>query len=182
MEEEADSRAVDRAMDRYADGDNTAFGEVYQLVKPRLLAFLERRVQDRALAHDLMQQTFLQMHHARGRFCRGAEVMPWAYAIARRLLIDSVRRGEREACLTPPLPAQPERPDELADAGETARRLVAALGALPAAHREAYQLVRVDELSTRQAAEVLGTTTTAVKLRVHRAYVRLRELLDGGCE
>jgi RNA polymerase sigma-70 factor, ECF subfamily len=167
-------------MDRYAEGDNSAFDEVYRLVKPRLLAFLERRERDRAQAYDLMQQTFLHMHRARGRFVRGAEVMPWAYAIARRLLIDSIKRREREAGLQLPTPPDPALPDELVDASQTADRMALALDTLPAAHREAYQLVRVDELSTRQAAEVLGTSPTAVKLRVHRAYVRLREILDGG--
>ena len=80
------------AMDRYACGDDAAFGELYDLLAPRLHAFLCRRVRDESFAEDLLQQTFLQMHAARRHFCQGAEVMPWAFAIARRLLIDSVRR------------------------------------------------------------------------------------------
>ncbi len=80
------------AMDRYACGDDAAFDELYDLLAPRLNVFLCRRVRDEALAEDLVQQTFLQMHAARRHFSQGAEVMPWAFAIARRLLIDSVRR------------------------------------------------------------------------------------------
>ena len=43
-----------------------------------------------------MQQTFLQMHRARGSFIPGAPVMPWALAIAKRLMIDSARRQRVE--------------------------------------------------------------------------------------
>ena len=41
------------------------------------------------------QQTMLHIHRARDRFIAGAEVRPWAFAIARRLLVDEVRRGRR---------------------------------------------------------------------------------------
>jgi RNA polymerase sigma-70 factor (ECF subfamily) len=49
---------------------------------------------------------------------------------------------------------------------------------LPEAYREAIQLTKVSGLSMQEAAAVLGTTPTAVKLRVHRGYVALRKALD----
>ena len=88
--------SLDAAMDRYARGDDTAFGEIYDKLAPRLYGFLLRHTRDRAKAEDVVQQTMLQIHRARGRFQPGAEVTPWAFAIARRLLIDQHRRGGRE--------------------------------------------------------------------------------------
>src|SRR6185312_8105030 len=88
--------AASAAMDRYACGDDAAFSELYDLLAPRLTAFLARRTRDDALATDLVQQTFLQMHASRRHFSEGADVMPWAFAIARRLLIDVVRKSGRE--------------------------------------------------------------------------------------
>ncbi len=88
--------AASAAMDRYACGDDSAFSELYDLLAPRLTAFLARRARDEALASDLVQQTFLQMHASRRHFSEGADVMPWAFAIARRLLIDVVRKSGRE--------------------------------------------------------------------------------------
>ncbi len=74
------------AMDRYAQGDDAAFSELYDALAPRLYGYLLRQTRNNARAEDLTQQTFLQMHCARGRFVRGADVVPWAFAIARRLL------------------------------------------------------------------------------------------------
>ncbi|HEY1958535.1 MAG TPA: sigma factor [Polyangiaceae bacterium] len=56
---EDDARAASAAMDRYASGDDAAFGEIYDRLAPRLLGFLYRQTTDRARAEDLVQQTFL---------------------------------------------------------------------------------------------------------------------------
>src|SRR5580700_12288402 len=87
--------AASRAMDRYACGDNAAFAELYDLLAPRLSSFLLRRTGDAARTEDLVQQTFLQMHCARRHFAPGAAVTPWAFAIARRILIDTFRKKGR---------------------------------------------------------------------------------------
>ncbi len=84
------------AMERYARGDDGAFSELYDALAPRLRRYLLRASRDPVWSDDLFQQTMLHIHRARGRFIVGAEVLPWAYAIARRLLIDGVRRRKHE--------------------------------------------------------------------------------------
>src|SRR4051812_45087970 len=84
--EDASRAAANAAMERYAAGDDEAFSELYDALSPRLLNFLTRQTRDSSRAEDLLQQTMLQIHCARGRFLRGADVLPWAFAIARRLL------------------------------------------------------------------------------------------------
>jgi RNA polymerase sigma-70 factor, ECF subfamily len=74
---------ADAAMERYARGDEAAFADVYDAIAPRLLDFLRKATRDPFAAEDLMQQTLLHMHRARGSFIPGAPVMPWARAIAR---------------------------------------------------------------------------------------------------
>ncbi len=177
------TRDLDAAMDRYARGDDAAFGEVYDKLAPRLFAFLLRHTRDRAKAEDVVQQTMLQMHRARGRFLPGAEVTPWAFAIARRLVIDQHRRSGREV-LSPTedeagalLVSLDAAADELAIAKEVAVRLGQELERLPANQRVAFELIKQDGLSVAEAAQVLGTTVAAVKLRAHRAYEALRRVL-----
>jgi RNA polymerase sigma-70 factor (ECF subfamily) len=46
------------------------------------------------VAEDLMQETFLRIHHCRGSFARGKQVAPWAYAIARNCFISHVRSAK----------------------------------------------------------------------------------------
>src|SRR5262249_21114157 len=89
--------AANAAMDRYASGDDSAFSELYDLIAPKLHSYLRRQTHDPVRPEDLLQQPMLQLHATRGRFMRGGEVYAWAFAIARRLLIDSYRRRKREA-------------------------------------------------------------------------------------
>jgi len=180
---------VDVAMERYAAGDDAAYAAVYDALAPRLFGYLMRQTREQARAEDILQQTLLQIHRARTSFIPGAEVMPWAFAIARRLLVDSVRRGRREVLSADgePDPGASREPgaDEIAQARQLARRLEVELSKLPPAQRVAFELVKNEGLSMAEAAQVLGTTVAAVKLRAHRAYEALRSALGdivGGIE
>ena len=171
-------------MERYARGEDAAFAEVYDEIAPRLYGYLLRQTRDAARAEDLVQQTFLQIHRARGRFIPGAEVTPWAFAIARRLLIDGLRRGKREVLskdgsnegADASVSAEPAA-DDLVQARELGVRIQVALRKLPEGQRVAFELVKQEGLSLAEAAQVLGTTVAAVKLRAHRAYEALRTVL-----
>jgi RNA polymerase sigma-70 factor (ECF subfamily) len=177
-------------MERYARGDDRAFSEIYDALAPRLRRYLLRASGDPGRADDLLQHTMLQIHRARGRFIVGAEVLPWAFAIARRLLIDSFRRRKNERRTISletgghdagPVDAAAVQlgPEELIDGKRLARALEAELERLPESHRAAFELLKHEGLSIREAAEVLGATPTAVKLRAHRAYAALRAALGG---
>jgi RNA polymerase sigma-70 factor (ECF subfamily) len=179
-------------MERYSNGDNGAFAELYDAIAPRLLGVLRRSTRDAVAADDLMQQTFLHIHRARGSFIPGAPVMPWALAIAKRLMIDMARRRRVELGLFVHTPADDVRmtsastataaAGDVLDARRLERRVQQRLDALPETQRTAYQLVKQEGLSLKRAAEVLGTSVTAVKLRTHRAYCALRAVLreEGG--
>jgi len=177
--------AADAAMDRYASGEAAAFSELYDLLAPRLYGYLLRQTRSASQAEDLVQQTMLQIHCARGRFIRGAAVAPWAFAIARRLLIDECRRSKferrhtdgddsdaAECMAATDLPA-----DDVVHSNELAGMIRRVLERLPESQRAAFELVKQEGLTHREAAEVLGTTVMAVKLRAHRTYVALRAAL-----
>jgi len=167
-------------MDRYACGDDTAFAELYDLLSDRLFAFLVRRSGDASKAEDLLQQTFLQMHCAREGYVQGADVLPWAFCIARRLLIDGYRKGSREILTGDDLDervADELGPDDMLRSKQAAQLVAETLAALPEAQRVAFELIKYDGLSLAETAEVLGTTVTAVKLRAHRTYEALRAAL-----
>jgi len=174
---------ADAAMDRYAAGDDAAFSTLYDLLAPRLYGYFLRQTRSGDLADDLTQQTLLKIHRARGQFLPGAAVTPWAFAIGRRLLIDSLRRHRRE--VTPNddddtferVSSDAPSADELVAAQETAHRIQRALLRLPASQRVAFELVKQEGLTFAEAAETLGTTVAAVKLRAHRAYEALRGIL-----
>ncbi len=170
------------AMDRYAQGEEGAFGEVYDLVAPRVYAYLLRQTRDRAQADDLLQQTLLQMHRHRGSYAAEFAVLPWAFAIARRLFVDEFRRRKTDALWSARSVSDDDRvcgscPDDEVASRETARIIDRELLRLPETQRVAFELLRIDGLSHDEAAQVLGTTVSAVKLRAFRAYAALRAAL-----
>ncbi len=131
-----------------------------------------------------MQQTFLHIHDARGTYIPSADVMPWAFAIARRLLIDSIRHGRHELPCADEAEAENELPaSSIFDAGqvlqakELAGLMEKELARLPEAQRVAFDLVKEHGMSIAKAAEMLGTTVPTVKLRTHRAYQALRGMM-----
>jgi RNA polymerase sigma-70 factor (ECF subfamily) len=176
---------VDEAMSRYADGFDPAFSAVYRALEPRLMGFALRRLRSPAAAEDVVQQTFLQIIGARAAFVRGAPVLPWAYAIATRLVIDAHRRGARQARLSADDQDGPgalaDRPDggpaqdEALDSRRRERELQQDLERLPVAHREAFELTVLEGLSVAAAASVIGITEGNVKVRTHRAREALRQ-------
>lgn len=178
----------------YCDGDQSAFVELYERVAPRLLGYLMRMSGDRVMAEDLLQQTFLKVHRARGAYVRGANPLPWIYAIARRCFLDETRRRSRarersdasaEAQAKEPVATllgraaaggqHPEDEDEASPG--LVEAALAALQELPRAQREAVVLTKLDGKSVAEAAAIAGTTPGALKVRAHRGYTALRKAL-----
>jgi RNA polymerase sigma-70 factor (ECF subfamily) len=184
---------LDRAMSRYADGHDAAFGELWSALGPRLLAFLRRLCSSPELANDLVQETFLRMHRARGSFVPGSAVVPWAYAIARNCFVSHARSSKSKAARSSldiadhEIAAGPDsNAEEAAAVRQSAVIVERALARMSATNREAFVLIRFEGQSVAEAAQILGTTEGAVKLRAFRAYEALRAALKaaeaGGSE
>ena len=177
-------------MARYCDGDASAFRELYALVAPRLFGYLLKMARQRAIAEDLLQQTFLKVHRARSAYVRGADPVPWIYAIAHRTFLDEARKQKRAVVRVgegDQLPEQQadlrgdadDRRDEPRADPELLTAALDALAELPAQQREAVVLTKLDGKSVAEAAEIAGTTVGAMKVRAHRGYEALRKLLSG---
>lgn len=177
---------ADRAMSEYARGDARAFEIVYDSVAPRLEGYLRKRLRDQARIDDIIQQTFLQMHAARGSFIDGAAVVPWAFQIMKRISIDVLRKTRREEPRDfgdggddpgSTLASNTATPEEILQAHETSKSVVAAFERLSEPQQTALAL-RYQGLSCAESATAANTTITGIKLRVHRALQALRAVFD----
>jgi RNA polymerase sigma-70 factor (ECF subfamily) len=174
---------LDGIMERYAAGEDRAFDELYRRGAPRVRGFLLRLSGDASLADDLAQEAFVRIHRSRGSFAPGAAALPWMFAIARNAFLDhtrkeQVRRAARETLAQPREAPSDTRGDEVTAAREMLEVVRATLDGLPMLQREAFILIRFEGLSVSEAAEVLGATETAVKVRAFRAYEALRAALQ----
>jgi RNA polymerase sigma-70 factor (ECF subfamily) len=176
---------ANEAMARYAAGDASAFAALYDAIAPRIEGFVRRRTNDPSRIDDIVQQTFERIHRARGSFIPGADVISWAFAIARNLCVDLGTRGWRERGAdsengSDPLAhtvAEVVDAERVAMARETLARLVFAFRRLPVRQQLALELVRVEGFSMAAAAENLGVTVLSVKMAVFRASTALRAAL-----
>ena len=168
-------------MQRYKEGDQSAFNALFHRHAVRVHAFLLRHVRDRAKADDLLQATWLNVHRARETFDESERFTAWLYTIANNARRDEGRRHGRDQAelthdgrLPDPVPTGGGAEDERID------RIHQALHAIPESYREVIVLHRWHDLSFSDIARVLNTTEGAVKLRAHRGYLALREALKGG--
>src|SRR3954454_22957142 len=90
------NRVANEAMDRYADGDASAFPILYDAIAPRIEGLVRRRTRDASRIDDIVQQTFERIHRARGTFIRGSDFLSWAFTIARNLFLFFGAQGWRE--------------------------------------------------------------------------------------
>ncbi len=163
-------------MERFCQGDARAFDALFRRYGQPVHRYLCRLVKSSAAAEDLCQATFVSLVKARGRFQPGARFRPWLYAIATNAARDHLRR--RVEAVTPEgeLPEEPVAPAGRDVGLEKAVR--AALEQLPPAQREAIVLHRFEGMSFSEIADAVGLSESAVKVRAHRGYERLRALLQ----
>lgn len=163
----------------YVAGDAAAFRVIFERYAPVLLRAMLRELYVREEANDLVQQTFLQLHRARRDFDTGQKLKPWLFTIAMNLKREYFRRKKRrpERSLEVESGLEPAVAARGAEQVEARRTLARALAELPGDQREVIELHWFDGLEFPEVAEVVGASVSAVKVRAHRGYVRLRQTL-----
>jgi RNA polymerase sigma factor (sigma-70 family) len=174
------SPSDEELMERFQDGDSRALDALFDRHASGVHAFLARMVQDRALADDLLQTTFLSVVRSADRYQRGLKVAPWLLTIAGNAARDTLRRkrlqvevmSDEEDGSLPEAGVEPA----MSDPGQR-RRIEQAFAKLPAQQRECVVLHKLEGLSFEQISQMLDISETAARIRAHRGYERLRELL-----
>lgn len=166
-------------MAAYVAGDDAAFDLLFQRYAPMLLRMMRRQLAQPEDGQELVQQTFLQLHRARLDFEPGRRLRPWLMTIAFNLKREYFRRKKRRP--EAPLDVDPavDDPNEhRLERTQAAEGLQRALARLPEGQRVVIAMHWFDGLSFPEVAEITGLTLSAVKVRAHRGYRALRELLE----
>lgn len=174
----SDARSDEQLMLAYLAGDSAAFRIIFERYAPLLTRAMQRELYVREEATDLVQQTFLHLHRARSDFDPAQMLRPWLFTIAFNLKREHFRRTKRRP--ERPLDAilvEPTVPALGAAQFEARRTLARVLCDLPPDQREVIELHWFDGLDFPEVAQVVGATLSAVKVRAHRGYVRLRQVL-----
>ena len=157
--------------------------EHYTVLAPKLLNWLVATGSSYAQSCDLVQETFLKLWKMRDEMLENdAAVAGLAFTIARNLRKNETRDLKREV-LTDEIP---ENPDAASSPPATSpsdtiylrNRLVAAFAKLPPLLREAYTLFQIAEMPISEIARETNASESLVKVRIHRAKNKLREILS----
>lgn len=178
---QADSDELQRLMVGYQQADREAAAELVERVSPMLLRFLAGPLQTRAYAEDMLQECWLRIHRSRHTYRPGTPVLPWFFAIARYTRIDAYRRRRQidaNEMAVEDLSASGPSESALPDAADM--DLWRLVGQLPPSQQEVIQMLKVSGLSLEEVARATGSSVGSVKQKAHRAYQKLRELLNLG--
>jgi RNA polymerase sigma-70 factor (ECF subfamily) len=170
-----------------AHDDTAAYEELVQRFQGRLFHFILRRVGDRGVAEDLVQETLLRLWQKRHAFRHGSRLSTWLFAIGLNLCRDYWRRSRPESSLDRPevalaaehssLRPPGEDPLRQAENAEVTEALLAALELLPPTSAALLRRRSSEDLTLEEAGSSLGLSPAAARAAAARAYKKLRLLL-----
>jgi RNA polymerase sigma-70 factor, ECF subfamily len=177
-------------LDTLRAGNPQAVAALFEAYADRIYRLALSLLRDPAAAEDIVQETFLQAITHLDRFEGRSSLGTWLYRIAHNASVDRLRRRPEV-----PLPAEADddapvpmpqslidwawTPEEILGDTEALGQVGAAVDRLPESLRVVFLLRDVERLSTEETAEALEISPGAVKVRLHRARLTLREALSG---
>jgi RNA polymerase sigma-70 factor (ECF subfamily) len=167
-------------MARAQEGDRAAYQRLLQEIAPYLRAIAARRHRDPSDVEDSVQDVLLTVHAIRQTYDPTRPFAPWLVAIANRRFIDRLRRQGRTRNREIPLTAEHEtfcEPAANLDERPDGRELEGMVNSLPPAQQKAVRLLKLKELSLKEAAAMSGMSITSLKVNTHRALKSLRKML-----
>lgn len=169
-------------LERCRSGDMDVFEELYRTNAGRLYGLATRMLGSRVDAEGLLQEVFLVAYRQLGTFKGDAALSTWLYSIAVNRCVDHLR--SKSAKMTDATTAfeeghSPRNRGGAAAAAVSRIDLERAIALLPDGYRAAFVLHDVEGLQHRKVAARLGVSDGTSKSQVHKARLRLRELLTG---
>ena len=183
----SDQHILDLA-ERATKGEREALGRLAGALRPLICRWALVMTGDPNDAEDVAQLVLMKMIESMEGFDGRSRVTTWAYRITRNASLDHQRRAKRDRRLAEKADrlarAEPPRLDDPLDDIEmkrTMRLIRTLLGELPMRQREVFDLVDLQGLEPKEAAELLGMNPNTVRVHLLRARRRMRgEMLERG--
>lgn len=173
-------------MARGQEGDSESYRRLLVEIVPYVRSLAARRMRDPRDVEDTVQDVLLTVHSIRHTYDPTRPFAPWLVAIAHRRAIDRLRQHGRARARDAALKAEYETFGEpeanIEEVKSEEQALHQAVERLPSGQRQAVKLLKLEEMSLKQAAEVSGMSIPALKVAMHRALKNLRKMLGGMSE
>jgi RNA polymerase sigma-70 factor (ECF subfamily) len=173
----ASAMALEQLMVRYQQADEIAARSLIEQLSPQLYRFFAAQLGNPDDASDMLQDAWLRIHRVRHTYRPGEPLLPWVYAIARRVRVDSYRKRRRIASREILVEVLPE-PAVAAEEAPELPPFHQLIAELPASQREVVTMLKVNGLTLEEVAQATSSSVGSVKQKAHRAYERLRGLIQ----
>ena len=165
-------------------GDSVAYRQLLEEITPRIrrIVVSHRSFLQTADIEDLVQDVLLSVHAVRATYDPNRAFVPWLLAITRNRLADGARRHARSTAHEIQVEDfsvtfADESTNTNSDRFGELKELKGAIAALPPMQRDAIQMLKLGEMSLKEAAEASQTSVGALKAATHRAMTALRKIL-----
>jgi len=172
------------------EGDTTAFGELVRRYENKIFRLAQHITQNREDAEDVLQETFLKAYEHLDQFQGNSKFYTWIVRIAVNQALMKLRRRKTdksvsidenidtgEDTIVREIAAWGEDPEQRFSREELGEILDSAIQSLEPPYRSVFVLRDIEDLSTEETAEALDLSIPAVKSRLLRARLQLREKL-----
>lgn len=177
-DEHARENELPGLMVRYQSGESHAVEELVRRLSPLLLRYFSSPHISWSDTEDLLQDCWVRIHRARHTYRPADPLLPWIFSIARHTRVDGYRRRRRRESRETLVASPPE----VAVLGEQpvqdSTRFTDLLEQLPDSQREVILMLKVSDMSMEEVARATASTVGAIKQKAHRAYARLREIIE----
>lgn len=174
-----DQTSDEDLMLRIQTGESHLLAALFERHHRRIYNYMLRMTNNRCSAEDLASEVFIRLLKYSGSYQRQARFSTWLYQIARNLFLDHVEKQRPQDSLDDlPVPLQSEQgqPDQELQREQESQLMRKALSQLADRKREVLILSRYQDMRYDDIAVVMGCTTAAVKILVHRSLKELREI------
>ncbi|HTS66927.1 MAG TPA: sigma-70 family RNA polymerase sigma factor [Candidatus Acidoferrales bacterium] len=172
------------------EGDTRAFGELVRRYEGKIFRLAQHVTQNREDAEDVLQETFMKAYEHLNQFKGDSKFYTWIVRIAVNQALMKLRRRRTdksvsldesidtgEDTVVREIASWEEDPEQRFSREELGEILDGAIESLDPLYRSVFVLRDIDELSTEETADALGLSVPAVKSRLLRARLQLREKL-----
>jgi RNA polymerase sigma factor (sigma-70 family) len=161
-------------------GDQDAYRRLLQEIAPYIRSLVVKSQRDPADIEDAVQEVLLTVHAVRHTYDPTRPFGPWLVAITNRRITDRLRRHGRTSARETPWTDEHEtfagRETNYDEKASADRTLLEAIERLPQGQREAIRLLKLKEMSLKEAASATGMSVAALKVATHRAMKSLRRM------
>jgi RNA polymerase sigma-70 factor (ECF subfamily) len=170
-------------MARAQAGDAVSYRRLLREIAPYLRSLAARHRRNPQDIEDVVQEILMTIHSIRATYDVNRPFMPWLTAIARRRLVDQIRSQMRRSAREQSMNGEEDvfadpRPNSEDTADQ--HRIEEAVAKLPPVQQQAIRLLKLNEMSLKEASAISGASIPALKVATHRAIKSLRDTFFKG--